>query len=204
MHLDNTETCLDFHSPERAGRPEEPPSSSRNEQTRLARNRRLTEVTSETLGDSGDWTRVDATSQRNLRSQTMDWKLHVRILTKIEALTLLSADVRLISRFRYFVQSLCKEPSSREEAIALGNHIDNLLTSRRAKQSGICSIRREIFSELFDEVKVLTIFSNKTYKSSFVSASASSVDRKPSLGQTAVENQKRNQYDLGGLRRSVF
>ena len=54
--------------------------------------------------------------------------------------------------FRYYVQTLEKEPSSREETIELGRRIDTLLNSRRAKHSGICAIRREIFSQLFDEV----------------------------------------------------
>jgi len=52
----------------------------------------------------------------------------------------------------YYVQTLEKHPCSREETIELASRIEHLLTSRRAKQTGICAIRREIFSQLFDEL----------------------------------------------------
>ncbi|RNE97475.1 putative 33 kDa inner dynein arm light chain, axonemal [Trypanosoma rangeli] len=51
-----------------------------------------------------------------------------------------------------FMEFVSTEPSSRIEVAELHEQLVNLLKQRRARDSGICPIRREIYAEVFDEL----------------------------------------------------
>ena len=50
------------------------------------------------------------------------------------------------------VQAVSTEPSSREEVIALQRQLDERLQERQARESGICPVREELYSQCFDEL----------------------------------------------------
>lgn len=47
------------------------------------------------------------------------------------------------------VQYVSTEPSSREEVIALQRQLDDRLQERQARESGICPVREELYSQCF-------------------------------------------------------
>ena len=49
-------------------------------------------------------------------------------------------------------QCVSSETASRQDVVELEEHIDTGLLQRQARDSGICPIRRELFSECFDEL----------------------------------------------------
>mmetsp|Transcript_21928 Transcript_21928/g.52035 ORF Transcript_21928/g.52035 Transcript_21928/m.52035 type:complete len:245 (+) Transcript_21928:57-791(+) len=51
-----------------------------------------------------------------------------------------------------WVQYVSAVPATRSDAISLGEHLDQRLQLRRARDSGICTIREELYAQTFDEL----------------------------------------------------
>ena len=51
-----------------------------------------------------------------------------------------------------WVQYVSAQPPTRSDAIALGEKLDQRLQLRRARDSGICTIREELYAQTFDEL----------------------------------------------------
>jgi hypothetical protein len=51
-----------------------------------------------------------------------------------------------------WVQYVSAVPSTRADAISLGESLDQRLQLRRARDSGICTIREELYAQAFDEL----------------------------------------------------
>ncbi|KAL0237541.1 hypothetical protein PCE1_000935 [Barthelona sp. PCE] len=51
-----------------------------------------------------------------------------------------------------WVQSVSSTPATRLEVVQLQDNLDSLLKQRHARETGICVVRRELFSQLFDEL----------------------------------------------------
>uniref|UniRef100_T1I081 Uncharacterized protein n=2 Tax=Rhodnius prolixus TaxID=13249 RepID=T1I081_RHOPR len=49
-------------------------------------------------------------------------------------------------------QQVSSEPATRAETIKLGETLDTKLQQRNAREVGMCSVRRELYSEAFDEI----------------------------------------------------
>ncbi|VDL81517.1 unnamed protein product [Schistocephalus solidus] len=57
-----------------------------------------------------------------------------------------------------FIQEVSSSPASRIEVVQLTRLLDQQLEARGAKMTGICPVRRELFSQVFDElIRQLTI-----------------------------------------------
>ncbi|CDS37145.1 dynein light chain [Echinococcus multilocularis] len=57
-----------------------------------------------------------------------------------------------------FIQEVSSTPASRAEVVQLTKQLDQQLEARGAKMTGICPVRRELFSQVFDElIRQLTI-----------------------------------------------
>ncbi|KAM7542261.1 hypothetical protein Aperf_G00000009708 [Anoplocephala perfoliata] len=57
-----------------------------------------------------------------------------------------------------FIQEVSSAPASRAEVVLLMKQLDQQLEARGAKMTGICPVRRELFSQVFDElIRQLTI-----------------------------------------------
>lgn len=50
------------------------------------------------------------------------------------------------------MQYVSAVPSTRADAISLGESLDQRLQLRRARDSGICTIREELYAQAFDEL----------------------------------------------------
>ena len=53
---------------------------------------------------------------------------------------------------RDLVQVVCKEPASRSQVKSLNQLLTEKLWQRQARQEGICQVRRELFSQCFQEI----------------------------------------------------
>jgi len=53
---------------------------------------------------------------------------------------------------RTYIQYVSNSPSSREDVVNLQKLLDERLSARQAKETGICPIREELHSECFDEI----------------------------------------------------
>ena len=51
-----------------------------------------------------------------------------------------------------WVQYVSAQPATRSDAIALGERLDKRLQLRRARDSGICTTREELYAQCFDEL----------------------------------------------------
>jgi dynein light intermediate chain len=51
-----------------------------------------------------------------------------------------------------WVQYVSKEPASRLDVIALQEQLDNKLNERKARETGICPVREELYSQTMDEL----------------------------------------------------
>eukprot|EP00802_Teleaulax_amphioxeia_P016254 Tamp_16368.p1 GENE.Tamp_16368~~Tamp_16368.p1 ORF type:complete len:257 (+),score=83.07 Tamp_16368:42-773(+) len=51
-----------------------------------------------------------------------------------------------------WVQFVSAQPATRSDAISLGERLDQRLQLRRARDSGICTIREELYAQCFDEL----------------------------------------------------
>ncbi|KAM6910529.1 axonemal dynein light intermediate polypeptide 1 [Xenentodon cancila] len=51
-----------------------------------------------------------------------------------------------------WVQKVSSAPSTRGEVVNLGERLEKLLQEKQARQVGICPIRRELYSQCFDEL----------------------------------------------------
>ncbi|KAJ1472447.1 axonemal dynein light chain-domain-containing protein [Baffinella frigidus] len=51
-----------------------------------------------------------------------------------------------------WVQYVSAQPPTRADAIALGEKLDQRLQLRRARDTGICTIREELYAQTFDEL----------------------------------------------------
>ncbi|VDM33424.1 unnamed protein product [Hydatigera taeniaeformis] len=57
-----------------------------------------------------------------------------------------------------FIQEVSSAPASRADVVQLTKQLDQQLEARGAKMTGICPVRRELFSQVFDElIRQLTI-----------------------------------------------
>ncbi|EUB62778.1 33 kDa inner dynein arm light chain, axonemal [Echinococcus granulosus] len=57
-----------------------------------------------------------------------------------------------------FIQEVSSTPASRAEVVQLTKQLNQQLEARGAKMTGICPVRRELFSQVFDElIRQLTI-----------------------------------------------
>ncbi|VDD81898.1 unnamed protein product [Mesocestoides corti] len=57
-----------------------------------------------------------------------------------------------------YIQEVSSAPASRIEVVQLTKQLDQQLEARGAKMTGICPVRRELFSQVFDElIRQLTI-----------------------------------------------
>ena len=52
----------------------------------------------------------------------------------------------------HYVQYVSHKPSERDEVATLNKELDKHLTERQARDNGICPIREELFSQVFDEI----------------------------------------------------
>lgn len=50
------------------------------------------------------------------------------------------------------MQYVSKDPASRLDVITLQEHLDNKLKERKARESGICAVREELYGQCFDEL----------------------------------------------------
>ncbi len=50
------------------------------------------------------------------------------------------------------MQYVSHQPSSRDDVTELTNALDNKMNERQARESGICPVREELFSQCFDEL----------------------------------------------------
>lgn len=51
-----------------------------------------------------------------------------------------------------WVQYISKEPASRLDVIALQEQLDKKLSERKARETGICPVREELYGQCFDEL----------------------------------------------------
>ncbi|XP_065843740.1 33 kDa inner dynein arm light chain, axonemal-like [Oscarella lobularis] len=51
-----------------------------------------------------------------------------------------------------WVQSVSSTPATRLDVVALQEHLDTRLQQRQARETGICPVRRELYSQCFDEL----------------------------------------------------
>jgi dynein light intermediate chain len=51
-----------------------------------------------------------------------------------------------------WAQYVSKEPASRLDVIALQEQLDKKLSERKARETGICSVREELYGQCFDEL----------------------------------------------------
>ncbi|CAL9704178.1 unnamed protein product [Knipowitschia caucasica] len=51
-----------------------------------------------------------------------------------------------------WLQKVSSVPGTRKDVLKLGEHLDSLLEKRQARLHGICPVRRELFSQCFDEL----------------------------------------------------
>eukprot|EP01035_Chromulina_nebulosa_P020137 gene20137-26145_t len=51
-----------------------------------------------------------------------------------------------------WMQYISKDPASRDDVITLQEHLDNKLKERKARETGICAVREELYSQSFDEI----------------------------------------------------
>lgn len=51
-----------------------------------------------------------------------------------------------------WVQYVSKEPASRLDVIALQEHLDKKLSERKARETGICPVREELYAQCMDEL----------------------------------------------------
>ena len=52
----------------------------------------------------------------------------------------------------HYTQYVSHKPSERDEVVTLTKELDKRLTERQARDNGICPIREELFSQIFDEI----------------------------------------------------
>lgn len=57
-----------------------------------------------------------------------------------------------VNENRTYIQYVSHTPANREDVINLQKLLDERLLARQAKESGICPIREELYSECFDEI----------------------------------------------------
>jgi dynein light intermediate chain len=57
-----------------------------------------------------------------------------------------------VNECRTYIQYVSHTPASREDVINLQKLLDERLSARQAKESGICPIREELYAECFDEI----------------------------------------------------
>lgn len=50
------------------------------------------------------------------------------------------------------MQYVSKEPATRMDVIALQEHLDRKLAERKARETGICPVREELYAQCFDEL----------------------------------------------------
>jgi dynein light intermediate chain len=51
-----------------------------------------------------------------------------------------------------WAQQVSKEPASRLDVVALQEHLDAKLAERKARETGICPVREELYGQCFDEL----------------------------------------------------
>lgn len=51
-----------------------------------------------------------------------------------------------------WMQNVSKEPASRFDVISLQEHLDKKLSERKARETGICPVREELYGQCFDEL----------------------------------------------------
>ena len=51
-----------------------------------------------------------------------------------------------------WMQNVSKEPASRFDVISLQEHLDKKLGERKARETGICPVREELYGQCFDEL----------------------------------------------------
>nr|CDS33208.1 dynein light chain [Hymenolepis microstoma] len=65
---------------------------------------------------------------------------------------------RMEIKGEHFIQEVSSTPATRSEVVQLTKQLDELLEARGAKMTGICPVRRELFTQVFDEIiRQLTI-----------------------------------------------
>ena len=50
------------------------------------------------------------------------------------------------------MQHVAKEPASRLDVISLQEHLDKKLSERKARETGICPVREELYGQCMDEL----------------------------------------------------
>ena len=53
---------------------------------------------------------------------------------------------------KHFIQYVSHEPASRVDVASLRVMLDQKLMERQARESGICTVRAELFGQCFDEI----------------------------------------------------
>jgi dynein light intermediate chain, axonemal len=51
-----------------------------------------------------------------------------------------------------WMQNICKDPATRLDVISLQEKLDKKLSERKARETGICPVREELYSQCFDEL----------------------------------------------------
>merc|ERR1712166_617895 len=51
-----------------------------------------------------------------------------------------------------YVQCVSAQPASRFDVITLQEHLDRRMAERKARESGICVVREQLYSQCFDEL----------------------------------------------------
>ena len=52
----------------------------------------------------------------------------------------------------HYIQYVSHQPASRDDVEDLTAALDNKMNERQARESGICPVREELFSQCFDEL----------------------------------------------------
>ena len=50
------------------------------------------------------------------------------------------------------MQSVSKEPATRNDVISLQERLDKVLSERKARETGICPVRDQLYTQCFDEI----------------------------------------------------
>merc|ERR1712193_409757 len=67
---------------------------------------------------------------------------------------------------KHFIQYVSNQPATRLDVIQLQEALDQRLMERQARETGICPVREELYSQCFDEIRMSIAAYQTLYQSS--------------------------------------
>ncbi|KAL7059183.1 hypothetical protein AAHC03_013518 [Spirometra sp. Aus1] len=102
--------------------------------------------------------RIAKKTEDGKASEGFDPRAACRMQSTESILSSIMPPRRIKIKDEIFIQEVSSSPASRIEVVQLTRLLDQQLEARGAKMTGICPVRRELFSQVFDElIRQLTI-----------------------------------------------